>query len=75
MWIHLFIYYQYYSCADQESFVRGGPTLTFFVVVFVVVYELKRGERGTKYHYKSAIIDPPANCHLKWLSAGVPMMA
>ena len=21
------------TCADQESFVRGGPTLTFFLIV------------------------------------------
>ena len=52
---------QYRSCADPESFVRGGPTLkTFF-----------RGERGSKlnkYHYKRAIIDPRAKRHLNGVS-------
>ena len=25
---------KWYSCGDPESFVRGGPTLTFFGVFF-----------------------------------------
>ena len=31
--INLGLYYNYFSCADPESFVRGGPTLTTFLVV------------------------------------------
>ena len=40
------------SYADPESFVREGSTLTGFL----------RG--GSKYHYKRAIIGPPAKRHL-----------
>ena len=30
----------YYSCADPENFVRGGPTLTgFFLFVFFLVHD------------------------------------
>ena len=32
------------QCADPESFVRGGPTLTTFFTVFFLE------ERGSKYH-------------------------
>ena len=46
------------SCADPESFVRGGPTLTTFVFCFGW-----RGDGGSKYHYKGAIIGPPAKHH------------
>ena len=40
------------SCADPESFVRGGPTLT---PLFLLV--------GSKFHYKRTIIGPPAKRH------------
>ena len=43
------------SCADPESFVRGGPNLiTFFFSWW--------GYRGSKYHYKWAIVGLPAKC-------------
>ena len=38
------------ACADPESFVRGGPTLKFFI--------LEGRENPNKYHYKRAVIDP-----------------
>ena len=34
----------YCSCADPDSFVRGGPTLTFFFVLFFCfVFKFMRG--------------------------------
>ena len=45
------------SCADPESFARGGPTVTFFFL------QIMR-ERGSKYHYEWAIIGRPAKCHI-----------
>ena len=47
-------------CADPESFVRGGPILTGFLVVFLV----DEGEEVSKYHAKRVIIGPPAKRHL-----------
>ena len=38
---------------------RGGPTVTFCSWW---------GEGGSKYHYKRAIIGPPAKCHLNGFS-------
>ena len=35
------LHFEEKSCADPESFVRGGPTFLFFYFVF-------RGERGSK---------------------------
>ena len=46
-----------FSCADPESFLRGGPTLTTFFFSWW-------WEGGSKYNYKRAIIDPPAKRHL-----------
>ena len=45
------------SCADPESFVRGSPTLTFFVFLVDGI------ERGPKCHKKWTIIGLPAKCH------------
>ena len=50
------------SCADPESFVRGGPCLTFFSFI------LDEGISGT-------IIGPPAKRHINGVSMGGPMMA
>ena len=50
-----------YACADPESFVRGGPTMTMF---FCFVYFSWWGEGGYKYHYKRAIIGLPTKRHL-----------
>ena len=51
------------SCAESESFVRGGPTLThpFSICSWWV-------EEGSKYHYKRATIGPPAKRHLNGVS-------
>ena len=48
--------------ADPESFVRGGPTLKKF---------LEGREYPNKYHYKRAIIDPPAKRNLNGHLNGV----
>ena len=40
------------TCANTERFVRGGPTLT-------PLFSLMRGG-VKKFHYKRAIIGPPA---------------
>ena len=45
---HIATMRRYISCADPESFVRGGPTLQLFFLM-----------RGSKYHYKRATIGPP----------------
>ena len=48
------------SRADPESFVRGDPTLTtFFYCFFFLIDE----GGGSMYHYKRAIIGPPAKRH------------
>ena len=41
-----------FTCTDPESIARGGPPWTL-----LTFYER---ERGFKYHYKWAIIGPPA---------------
>ena len=46
-----------WSCADLESIVRGGPTLTTFVLV-------DEGREGSKYHFKRVIIGLPAKRYL-----------
>ena len=47
-------WYLSHPCKDLESFVRGGPTLFFFVFFY---------EGGSKCQYKPAIIGPPAKRH------------
>ena len=37
------------TCADPESFVREGPTLTLFFF-FIVVFLVYGMERGSKCH-------------------------
>ena len=44
----------------SKKFVRGGPTVHVFIYYFLV----DEGEGGSKYHYKRAIIGPPAKRHL-----------
>ena len=48
------------TCVDPESFVREGPTLTFFFSLM--------GEELSKYHYKRALFGPPAKRHLNGVS-------
>ena len=49
-----------WTCADPESFVRGGPTLTTF---FFLSFYFDEGG-GSEYHYKRGIVGPPAKRHL-----------
>ena len=44
------------SCADPESFSEGSQLWQHFFGLL--------GERGSKYHYKRAIIGPPLKRHL-----------
>ena len=48
--------------------VRGGPTFFSTLAIFLIFFKLMRGERGTKYHYKWAFIDPPAKRLLNGVS-------
>ena len=53
------------SCMHSESFARGDLTwTTFFLLLFCCLW----GEGGIKYHYKQAIIGPPAKRHLNGVS-------
>ena len=45
-------------CADPEGFVREDPNL---IRVFCLYFSCLE-DRGSKYHYKWAIIGPPAKC-------------
>ena len=49
------------SCADPESFVRGGPTLTPFFFGWW-------GKGGSKYYYKRANNGPSAKRHINGVS-------
>ena len=49
-----------HACADPESIVRGGLNIIFFFSL---------GERGSKYHYKWAMVSQPqAKRHLNGVS-------
>ena len=66
---------QHFACADPESFVRGGPTLTSFFC-FCYFFSLMRGEKGSIYHYQRASNGGPASeTPFKWRFVGGPMMA
>ena len=45
-------------CADPEKSFRGDPTLPSFFKV----------DEGSKYHFKRALIGPPAKRHLNGVS-------
>ena len=57
------LFSQQITCADPESFVRGGPTL----IKFFLVYE---GRDDPADHHR-----PASEMPFKWRFAGVPMMA
>ena len=61
----------YDACADPESFVRGGPTLTFFVCFVFSRVDGERIEMPLKvgHHW------PAREIPIKWRFAGVPIMA
>ena len=48
--------------------MRGSRKLCQRGSKFVIVFFRWRGERGSKYHYKRAIINPPAKRHLNGIS-------
>ena len=58
------------TCADPESFVRAGPTLTFFLFVFLV------DEGGEE---PNTTISGPSSARqrnaIKWRFAGGPLMS
>ena len=55
------------SCADPESFVRGGITLA----TFCLVDEGREDPKNTKYGHHLPASETP----FKWRFAGRPMMA
>ena len=59
--MHPSLYLPKWSCADPESFVRGVQLWQRFFLVWW-------GEEGSKYHYKRAMIGPPAKRHLNGVS-------
>ena len=59
------------SCADRESFVRGGLTLTGFLCLFLLVDEGREDSNTTISGSSWARQRTP----FKWRFAGVPMMA
>ena len=58
------------SCADPESFVRGGPTLTMFFFVFL-------GDEGREDPSTtlSGQLSARQRNAIKWCFPGVPMIA
>ena len=64
------------SCADPESFFRGGTT--FFTFFFSFLFLVDEGREDPNQHYKWAIIGPPEKHHLNgvvWRFAGGQMVA
>ena len=67
-----YVYYHHTACADPESFVSWGPTLTSFFFVFV--FKLMKG--GMKRIPLLASHQRPASeTPFKWRFAGGPMMS
>ena len=58
------VFYIPFSCADPDSFVRGGQTFTTF---FVVVFFNLRGGR-IQIPLLKVIISPPVKRHLNGVS-------
>ena len=56
----------------SESFVRGGPTLTIFIVVVFILVDEGREDPSTTISGPSSARQRNA---IKWHFAGVPMMA
>ena len=65
------LYGPWLACADPESYVRGGQTQLFFLLLFI----WKGGERIQIPLKEGFIIGPLAKRHFKWRFAGGPMMA
>ena len=56
-----------YTCADTESFVRGGPTLTKF-------FKVDEGREDSSATISRLSLTRQRNA-INWRFAGVPMMA
>ena len=57
------------TCADPESFVRGGPILTCFLFIYLFIYFFDEGREDQN----STESGPLLTRHRRF--AGVPMMA
>ena len=64
----------YVACADPESFVRGGPTLTSFVFFCFCFFFVDGMEGGSKLPLKVGHHRPASETPLKWRFAGVPIL-
>ena len=62
------------TCADQEHFVRGAVQLRLFLFLLFLVLKVGVGGGGkeSKYHYKQAVISPPAKRHLNGILLACP---
>ena len=59
------------TCANSESFVRGGPTLTF---LFCFVFLIDQGSKDENITKSWPLLARQQNA-IKWRFAGGPMMA
>ena len=63
------------SCTDPESFVREGPTMTFFILLFLV----DEGRTEDPYyhlkHLKAGHHRPTSETPFKWRFASRPLIA
>ena len=64
----------HFSCADPESFARGGPTLRTFFFSFSFFFFLMRGKK-IQITLKAGHHRPASETPFKWRFAGGPMMA
>ena len=62
------------ACADPESFVRGGSTLTTFFFNFFIFY-LMRGGGRIQIPLKVGHHRPASEMGFEWCFADVPIMA
>ena len=64
MYAITYIMAMFLTCADQESFVRGDPTLTTYFLSLVV----EGGGRGIKINVNQVIMGLPAKRYLNGFS-------
>ena len=82
MYVRMYLYLHTFcvlarTCADPESFVRGGPTLTIFFsslirggrikIPLLTAHHGPTSETSFKWRFDGV--------HMKWRFAGVPKMA
>ena len=66
--------FKHASCADPESFVRGGPTLTGFFLLFFCFFSLMR-ERRIQIPLLAGHQRDASETPFEWRFAGGPMMS